>query len=87
MRKSMMLFAVLPLVIATSSAATEYYTKDKVDKQIGQPTDNEALVYFVRTAKTGRAIKTWAFVDDQVVGVSKPCAYLFTLVPEGTHVF
>ena len=41
----------------------------------------------VTPAVVGAAIKTWAFADDQFIGVSKSKGYYFDLVPAGKHVF
>jgi hypothetical protein len=67
--------------------AAEYYTKDKQNKSRGEPTEDMALVYVFRPATLGAAIKTWAFADDQFLGVSKSKGYYFAHVPPGKHIF
>lgn len=77
------------VLVATSSVAygAEYFTKDKTNKARGEPTEDMALVYVFRPATAGAAIKTWAFADDQFLGVSRARGYYYALVPEGKHVF
>lgn len=76
------------LVVSVSAAwAGEYYNKDKSSEARGEPTEDMALVYVFRPATAGAAIRTWAFADDQFLGVSKSKAYFFALVPPGKHVF
>lgn len=55
--------------------------------QLGEPTSDQALVYFLRPSMLGKAVKTWAFVDDQVVGATKGKTCTFGHVSPGTHVF
>jgi hypothetical protein len=81
------LAAVLAASTAMAAGAQEYYTKDKTSKSRGEPTEDMALVYVFRPATVGAAIKTWAFADDQFIGVSKSKAYYYALVPPGNHVF
>lgn len=86
MRKLMLILTAV-LVVATAAQAGEYYTKDKTADKRGEPTEDMALVYVFRPATVGAAIKTWAFADDQFLGVSKARGYYFDLVPPGKHVF
>ncbi len=84
------LILIVTAVLATSISvahAGEYYTKDKMNKQRGAPTEDMALVYVFRPATVGAAIRTWAFADDEFIGVSKSRAYFFALITEGKHVF
>ena len=76
------LVAMVPLAQADS-----HYIKHEDDKRFGEPTDDMALVYVVRPGFGHAAEKTWWFVDDQVIGVSKARGYSFALVPEGKHLF
>jgi len=87
MRKIAVAVILVLLSAAVAAHAAEYYTKHKGDKRRGQPTDGMALVYVFRPAVVGAAIKTWAFADDQLIGVSKGKGYSFALVPEGKHIF
>jgi hypothetical protein len=87
MRRSIPISIVIFLSMLMAVQAAEFYTKDKVNERRGEPTEEMALVYVFRPASAGGMIKTWAFVDDQLIGVSKAKAYSFALVPEGTHIF
>jgi len=78
--------SILLLSAITTAQAGEYYVKHKGDKREGAPTETEALVYVFRPATVGGAIKTWAFADDQLLGVSKSHGYYYELVPPGKHV-
>ena len=87
MRRTIPISIVLFLSMLMAVQAAEFYTKDKLNQRRGEPTQEMALVYVFRPTIAGGAIKTWAFVDDQLIGVSKAKAYSFALVPEGTHIF
>jgi hypothetical protein len=76
------------LGLSPLSAAAEFYTKfDKNDQRRGEAEAGHALVYVFRPATVGAAIKTWAFVDDDLMMVSKPKAYSFAQVPAGKRLF
>jgi hypothetical protein len=53
----------------------------------GRATADKALVYILRPAFVGMAIKMWAFVDDQFIGVTHGKNYTYALVEPGEHVF
>ena len=60
------------------AAAGDYYNKHKKGaKQFGEPTDDMALVYVIRAAKMGAAIRTWAFYDEELIGISRASGYSF----------
>jgi hypothetical protein len=84
--RSVVSIVLLALVISAASAA-EYHTKYKGDHRRGEPTEDMALVYVFRPATVGAAIKTWAFVDDELLGVCRAKGYYFALVPPGKHIF
>lgn len=65
---------------------TTYIIKHKT-KQMGQALPDKALVYILRPAFVGLAIKMWAFVDDRFIGVTKGKNYTYALVTPGEHVF
>ena len=48
--------------------------------------DGQAIVYFVRTAGVGRAVRFWAFVDDELIGVTRGKAYVGAAVAAGERV-
>ena len=87
MRKLSIAMAVILISSLVAVNAADHYTKHKGDKRRGEPTGDKALVYVFRPATMGAAIKTWAFADDQLIGVSKAKGYYFALVPAGQHVF
>jgi hypothetical protein len=87
-RGPLALLLLLLLLLATPMvSAAEYYNKDKQNKKRGEATEDMALVYVFRPATLGAAIKTWAFADDQFLGVSKSKGYYFAHVPPGKHIF
>ncbi len=76
------------LLLGATIQAAEYYTKHpKSDQRRAEPEEGHALVYVFRPASMGAAIKTWAFVDDDLMMVSKPKAYSFAQVPAGKRLF
>jgi hypothetical protein len=81
--RTLVVLLVLALAASTAAQAADMYTKHKGDKRRGEATDDKALVYFFRPATVGAAIKTWGFVDDQLIGVSKSKGYYFGLVEPG----
>lgn len=91
---STVVFSAFLLVGASASVfaqsdekkATKYTIKHKT-KQMGQATADKALVYILRPAFVGMAIKMWAFVDDQFIGVTHGKNYTYALVEPGEHVF
>ena len=87
MRKTILVFLCFAaLAVCRPTPAGEHL--DKPDEQkLGQPTDKEALVYFIRTTGLGAAIKFWAFADQSFLGVTQGKSYAFALVPEGKHLF
>ena len=79
---------VVALLFSSPALAAEYYTKhDKNDHVRAEPEEGHALVYVFRPATVGAAIKTWAFVDDDLMMVSKARGYSFVQVPAGKHLF
>ena len=88
MKRMIALGLLCSLLLTIPVAAADYYEKfDKDEKMRAEPEEGHALVYVFRTAMVGAAIKTWAFVDDDLMMVSKPKAYSFAQVPAGKHLF
>ena len=86
MRKFAVLACTLALLVLSAAQAADYYTKIKDDHRRVEPAEGMALVYVFRPAVVGAAIKTWAFADDQVIGVSKPKGYYFAQVEPGKRI-
>ncbi len=63
------------------------YIAKHTKKHMGQAPPDKALIYILRPAFGGTAIKMWAFVDDRFIGVTKGKNYTFALVDPGEHVF
>lgn len=84
MRKMMVILVVAALFAGSMAFAGGFYTKHKKDgKRFGEPTEDQALVYVIRPAKMGAAIHTWAFCDEELIGVMRGSGYAFALVPPG----
>lgn len=67
--------------------AEELMTVQK-ERVYGEPTEHTAIVYVVRPASfQGKVIKSWAFVDQEPIGVNKGKHYTFASVEPGKHVF
>jgi len=86
MRRLTLVATVVLLVAVGVTLAGEYYVKHKGEQRKGEATDEMGLVYVFRPATLGAAIRTWAFADDQLIGVSKAKGYYFAQVPEGKRV-
>lgn len=84
MKKTILSLMLIALAASSVALAGEYYTKHKKDaRQFGEPTEDQALVYVIRAAKMGGAIRTWTFYDEELIGVSRSSGYSFTHVPPG----
>lgn len=84
--KRVVLMTVALAVCASMASAQELITVSK-EKVLGEPSSQEAVVYFVRPAIMGKAVKIWAFVDQTVIGANKGKHYTFAKVPAGKHLF
>lgn len=78
---------LIVLFALTSAAAGEFFVKHKGDKRRAEPEEGMALVYVFRPATMGAAVKTWAFVDEELLGVCRAKGYFFAQVPPGRHIF
>ena len=87
------LSAFLLLGASTSSVLAQGDKKEKTyivkykKKQMGEATADKALVYILRPAFPGKAVKMWAFADEQFIGVTYGRQYTYALVEPGEHVF
>jgi len=88
MRKTMLTLAVLGLLTGPSVLAGDLYTKHKKSEPtFGEPAADKALVYVIRPSTVGAAIRTWAFYDDELIGVTRGRGYTFAHVPPGERLF
>lgn len=86
-----LLVGSLALVAGPAGAAKDddehaYLVKHE-EKQWAQPRPDKALVYVVRPANVGFAIKFWAFADDKFLGVTKGNNYTYAFVEPGERIF
>ena len=75
------------LCAGNALAESKYVTLDKNNHPLGEVDAEKALVYVVRPATMGFAIKSFFLVDDEVLGINKGKSYFFTYVEPGAHVF
>jgi hypothetical protein len=78
--------AVLLLAVSLPAAADDYYTATE-GSEIGEPTEDQALVCFVRPAFAGKAIRFWAFADQTPIGVTRGKQVTCGLVAGGEYIF
>ncbi len=78
---------VIVITFATSESFAERLIKPYKEKHYAEPTDDAAIVYFVRPSALGYAVRLWAFVDDTPVGLNLGAQYTFTTVDPGKHLF
>jgi len=57
------------------------------DDARGELLPDKALVYVMRPASIGVLVKTWAFIDDEVLGANKASSYFFVHVDPGKRTF
>jgi hypothetical protein len=78
--------------VAPAAAAGEDDDKDSYvvftkDHPLPEPEPGRALIFVVRPTSLGAAIKSFFFMDDEVLGVNRGSSYFFAQVPPGQHVF
>jgi len=84
MKKTILTLTVLTLLAGPLTLAGDFYTKHKkAEAPFGESTDDRALVYVIRGSSMGAAIRTWAFYDDELIGVTRGRGYSFAHVPSG----
>lgn len=83
---SLVCFLFLPVSPVAADEDGAYSIKHK-DKQWGQVQHDKALVYIIRPAFIGFAVKFWAYADDQFLGVTNGKNYTYAYVTPGEHVF
>jgi hypothetical protein len=57
------------------------------ERPMGVVESDKALVYVVRPASVGYAIKSFFLCDDEILGINKGRCYFFAHVAPGKHVF
>lgn len=77
---------VAPAAAAEAEDEDAYVVFTK-DHPLAEPEPERALVYVVRPTSIGAAIKSFFFMDDEVLGVNRGSSYFFAPVPPGKHVF
>ncbi len=75
------------LCTGNALADGKYVTLDKKNHPLGEVDPEKALVYVVRPATMGFAIKSFFLIDDEIMGINKGKSYFFTHVEPGVHVF
>jgi len=69
-----------------ASAGGDFAVREKGGPRPEAKAD-KASVYIVRPANIGKAIRIWAFADENVIGVTKSNTYLHIYLDPGTYVF
>lgn len=57
------------------------------DHPVSEPQPDRALLYVVRPTSIGFAIKSFFFMDDEILGINRGSSYFFAQVPPGKHRF
>lgn len=60
---------------------------DKTNRPLGLENPDKALVYVVRPATMGFAVKSYFFCDQEILGINKGNSYFFVYVEPGRHLF
>jgi len=55
------------------------------DELRGEADPDKALIYVLRPASIGMLVKSWFFIDDEVLGANKGSSYFFAHVEPGTR--
>jgi len=77
---------VLLVATALSASDEDFAVRTKEIPKIEVQPD-KALVYVVRPAKLGMAIRIWAFSDETALGMTKGKTFSHAYVDPGSHVF
>lgn len=86
------LVCALPFAMAATAAAEkpadegDYVTFTEAGPRGEAPADR-ALIYVVRPTSIGFAIKSFFFVDQEILGINRGSSYFFALVEPGRRVF
>jgi hypothetical protein len=63
------------------------YVRFEEERTMGVVEPDKALVYVVRPAHVGFAVKSFFLCDDEILGINKGDSYFFAQVAPGKHVF
>jgi hypothetical protein len=63
------------------------YVRFEEERPMGTVEPGKALVYAVRPARVGFAVKSFFLCDDEILGINKGRSYFFAQVAPGKHVF
>lgn len=87
--RSLAWIPILLVVLAGESRAGDdlFIKHDASTEVAGEPSAESALVYVIRPSRAAFGVRTWAFVDDRVIGVSRARGYAFAHVAPGEHIF
>ena len=89
MKKNRLATAVLVAaigIVGNAWAGGELVRFDK-DQSMGETAADKALIYVVRPAKKGYAVKSFFFCDEDLFGINKGRSYFFAQVDPGKHIF
>jgi hypothetical protein len=88
MKKMILTLAVFTLLAGPLTFAGDLFTKHKKSEStFGESAEDTALVYVIRPSTMGAAVKTWSFVDDELIGVTRGRGYAFAHVTPGERLF
>ena len=73
--------------IAPTEASAGGFMEFTKEHPLAEERADKAIVYVVRPTSVGAAVKSFFFVDDEVVGINRGSSYFFTYVDPGKHVF
>lgn len=83
------LLSILIVVLAAPAALAgdeDFAVREKGGPK-PEPKADQASVYVVRPANVGRAIRIWAFADEQSLGMTKSNTYTHHYLDPGTYIF
>jgi len=87
MRQNIFLALCVVLLVTSLSAAEEDFAVYEKGGPRPEAPPDKALVYIVRPATLGMAIRLWAFADETPLAVTRGNTYATAEVEPGTHIF
>ena len=85
MRRIFLFVLVVAVALVAAAVWAEDYILVQKTPSFAEPKEGEAVIYFLRPAFAGKAVKMWAFVDDAPAGANKSKHYTYVVVPAGKH--